>query len=90
MPLIKAHNADDNYVFWPDLASSHNARTVTECYTAHDINFVKKVDNPPAVPECRPIEDFWGYFKRQSVREQLASKRREAVTNQNKVMLEKN
>jgi hypothetical protein len=24
---------------------------------------VKKVDNPPAVPECRPIEDFWGILK---------------------------
>ena len=63
VPFIKAHHVDGNYVFWPDLASSHYARTVTECYTTHGINFVKKVDNPPAVPECRPIEDFWGILK---------------------------
>ena len=24
---------------------------------------VKKHDNPPNVPECRPIENFWGILK---------------------------
>lgn len=63
VPFINAHHADGNYVFWPDLASSHYAKTVTVCYEAQGINFVKKIDNPPAVPECRPIEDFWSILK---------------------------
>ena len=28
-----------------------------------EINYVKKLDNPPNVPECRPIENFWGILK---------------------------
>ena len=63
MPFINAHHSDGNYVFCSDLASSHYAKTVTDCYKAHDINFVKKFDNPPAVLECRPIEDFWTIMK---------------------------
>ena len=26
---------------------------------ANKVNFVKKSENPPNVPECRPIENFW-------------------------------
>ncbi len=63
VPFINTHHADGNYLFWPDLASSHYATTVTDCYKAHNIKFVKKVDNPPAVPEVRPIEDFWSILK---------------------------
>jgi hypothetical protein len=63
LPFINKHHADGNYVFWPDLASSHYAKTVTDSYETHGINFVKKDDNPPAVPECRPIEDFWSILK---------------------------
>lgn len=63
VPFINAHHADGNYIFWPDLASSHYAKTVIECYEALGIKFVKKVDNPPAVPEGRPIEDFWAILK---------------------------
>jgi hypothetical protein len=63
VPFINAHHADDNYLFWPDLASSHYAKTVTDYYKAKNIKFVKKVDNPPAVPELRPIEDFWSILK---------------------------
>ena len=51
------------YVFWPDLASSHYVKTVTDCYEAHDINFIKKVDNPPHLPKCHLIEDFWAILK---------------------------
>ena len=63
VPFINAHHADGNYIFWPDLASSHYAKTVTNCYETHNINFIQKVDNPPAVPKCRPIEDFWAILK---------------------------
>lgn len=63
VPFINKCHGDGNYVFWPDLASSHYAKTVIECYEDYGINFVKKVDNPPALPECRPIEDFWSVLK---------------------------
>jgi len=51
------------YLFWPDLASSHYAKIVTEHFEAEGINYVLKKDNPPNVPEARPIEDFWGILK---------------------------
>ena len=63
MQFINAHHTDGNYVFWPNLASSHYAKTVTDCYESHDISFVKNIDHPPAVSECRPIEDFWAILK---------------------------
>ena len=68
VPFINAHHADGNYVFWSDLASSHYAKSVIDCFEAQKINFVKKVDNPPAVPECRPNRGLLEYFERQSVR----------------------
>ena len=27
------------------------------------VKFVSKEDNPPNVPESRPVEDFWGFLK---------------------------
>ncbi len=63
VPFINTHHADGNYLFWPDLASSHYATTVTDYFKAHNIKFVQKADNPPAVPEVRPIEDFWSILK---------------------------
>ena len=50
-------------MFWPDLASSHYAKTVLDYLRAKNVNFVKKDQNPPNVPECRPIENFWGILK---------------------------
>ena len=35
------------------------AKTVTAYFDDNDINYVKRVDNPPNVPEVRPIMDFW-------------------------------
>lgn len=61
--FINRHHADYNYVFWPDLASSQHAKTVTDCYEAQGINYDKKLDNPPDVPECCPTDDFWSILK---------------------------
>ena len=62
VPFIKEHHFNDQYLFWPDLASSHYAKTVVTYFKEQKINFVEKEDNPPNVPECRPIEDFWSIF----------------------------
>ena len=63
IPFINKHHSDGNYVFWPDLASSHNARSVTNYLNEKNIRYATKFDNPACVPELRPIEDFWSILK---------------------------
>ncbi|KAL4465543.1 hypothetical protein ABPG72_013992 [Tetrahymena utriculariae] len=63
LPLLQKYHSDGNYVFWPDLASSHYANSVTKFLNEKQIQFVQKQENPANVPECRPIEDFWSILK---------------------------
>ena len=63
VPFIKKYHSETNYVFWPDLASSHYADKVLDYLIENSINHVDKVDNPDNLPECRPIEDFWSILK---------------------------
>jgi transposase len=65
IPFINEHHKNDDYLFWPDLATSHYANEVIDFLESENISFVAKERNPPNVPEARPIEDFWAYFKRQ-------------------------
>ena len=61
--FIKEHHSDDNFVFWPDLASSHYAkRTLTELESLN-IPVVPKDSNPPNVPQLLPIEHYWSILK---------------------------
>ena len=48
------------YVFWPDKASAHYAGLTTTFLSDNNIEYVKKEDNPTEVPQCRPVEDFFG------------------------------
>ena len=57
--FIRKYHDQDNYVFWPDLASSHYSKVSIEWLQQHNIPFVPKAVNPPNVPKARPIEDFW-------------------------------
>ncbi len=59
LPFISQYHKDDDYIFWPDLASSHYANKTVEWLTSKNINLVNKADNPPNVPKARPIEDLW-------------------------------
>ena len=63
VPFIEKHHSDGKYLFWPDLASAHYAKTVISYFNEKRVNYVTKCDNPPNVPELRPIEDFWGILK---------------------------
>jgi len=63
IPFIEQNHVNDDYVFWPDLASSHYAKSVTDHLREKNINFVSKQDNPACLPEVRPIEDFWSLLK---------------------------
>lgn len=59
--FIEKYHSEDEIMFWPDLASCHYAKkTLNE----QNIPFVPKNDNPPNVPQARPIENFWAVLKR--------------------------
>ena len=59
--FIRSWYNHDEYVFWPDLASAHYANTTIETLKANKIVFVSRGDNPPNVPQARPIEKFWAH-----------------------------
>lgn len=63
LPFIQQYHADGNYVFWPDLASSHYAKSVVQFLREKNVIFVEKEDNPACAPELRPIENFWSILK---------------------------
>ena len=63
IPFIRKNYPHDNYLFWPDLASSHYAEPVRKVYEKEKINVLPKNRNPPNVPQLRPIETFWANFK---------------------------
>lgn len=63
MPFIEKHHLDGQYLFWPDLASSHYAKTVIAYFDEKKVEYVGRADNPANLPECRPIENFWSILK---------------------------
>jgi len=63
VPYIRSNYGDNEYVFWPDQASSHYSKIVIDHLRAENVVFVEKHDNPANVPEIRPIEDFWAHLK---------------------------
>lgn len=62
--FIDLHHSNDNYMFWPDLASCHYSKKTVEWLNGQNIPFVPKEDNPPNVPQARPIENFWALLTR--------------------------
>ena len=61
--FLQQYHEDGDYVFWPDLASSHYAKDTVALLRDQNINFVRKQDNPPNVPQLWPFEKFWGILK---------------------------
>ena len=59
LPFIDKYHGDRKYIFWPDLASAHYAKSVL-AWMNENLNYVSKEINPPNVPQARPIENFWG------------------------------
>ncbi len=65
-PLLKffwSQRDKGNLLFWPDLEMSHYYRDVITFLKKEKIKFVPKVDNPPNLPQCRPIKKFWALCK---------------------------
>ena len=65
MLYIRQDHADNNYIFWPDEARAHKAKSVINYLNKNNANFVRKNDNPVNAPECRPIENFLAILKQQ-------------------------
>ena len=59
VPFIKKYYNGDPFLFWPDLARAHYSHQVQTLLTDHGIIFVKRLQNPPSVPQVRPIETTW-------------------------------
>lgn len=62
--FIQTHHVNDNIMFWPDLASCHYARITQDWLRQQNIPCVPREDNPPNVPQARPIEEFWALLGR--------------------------
>lgn len=62
--FIDKNHSDGNYIFWPDMATSHYAGSVIAAFEDLQIPFVTKSRNVPNVPQLRPIERFWRNLKR--------------------------
>jgi len=60
VPFLQEKYPNGSYVFWPDKASSHYSAKTKSFLEANGVNYVPKVINPTEVPQCRPIEDFFG------------------------------
>jgi hypothetical protein len=70
MKFINSHQQPrDSIIFWPDLASAHYAKATTDLLTSLSVTFVPREDNPPNLPQCRPIEDFWSLLKSEVYRD---------------------
>ena len=64
LPFIAKYHSNGNYLFWPDLAKAHYSNIVQQYLTEKNIPFVSRVDNPPNVPQARPIETVWTVLER--------------------------
>lgn len=62
--FIQEHHKNDDVIFWPDLASCHYSKETTDYLKSKNVKFVPKLDNPPNVPQARPIENFWAVLSR--------------------------
>ena len=63
VPFLNKFKHQKNILFWPDLATAHYSRKTQDLLKQLQINYVSKSNNPPNVPQCRPIEVFWAVCK---------------------------
>lgn len=64
LPFIEKHHSDGNYLFWPDLATSHYSNVVQQRLKDNHVPYVLRTDNPPNVPQARPVEQVWTLLER--------------------------
>lgn len=61
--FIDRNYPNGGYIFWPDLASSHYAKSTLQVLDRLGITYLPKDQNPPNAPQIRPIELFWAHLK---------------------------
>ncbi|XP_065664690.1 uncharacterized protein LOC136086324 [Hydra vulgaris] len=61
LPFIHKYHGAFNYLFWPDLASSHYSKDSLNWMDQY-VYYVDKESSPPNVPQARPIKNFWGHL----------------------------
>lgn len=67
-PWLRSLNIKQPVLFWPDKATCHYANITLEFLRDNNIAYVKKIDNPTSVPQCRPIERFWALCKSEMIK----------------------
>ena len=65
LPFLSAKYPHEGFIFWPDLAAAHYARETLQFLQDAGVPVVGRDDNPPNVPQLRPIEDYWGLLKQE-------------------------
>ena len=78
-PFIKKFYPNGRYIFWPDKATCHYARSTLETIEELGINILPADDNPANVPQLRPIERFWALLKRKVYSDGWEAKTREQL-----------
>jgi transposase len=63
MPFIESYHDKEKVLFWPDLATSHYSKIVTQYLDQNGVQFVAKEFNPQNCPQARPIETLWSILK---------------------------
>ena len=68
LPFLKDKYPNKGCVFWPKLVTLCSCNARLQYLEEAGIPFLKKEENPPNVPQFRPIEDMWGINKKQVYR----------------------
>jgi hypothetical protein len=63
VPFLKKNYPDGSYVFWPDKATANYVHKAKALCEMHGIRYISRDENPPNVPQRRPVEQFWFHLK---------------------------
>lgn len=74
IPFIEKYHKNNEVMFWPDMATIHYAKTVTDWLKSKKIPFIEKYENIPNCPHARPIEKFWAFCKLEYSKRSIISK----------------
>lgn len=89
IPFLRKHHSNGEYVFWPDKASSHYANKTLMFLESRNIPYVPKDRNPTNLPQCRPIEDFFGLLSSMVYKNNWKAKDTKQLTNRIKSCIRK-
>lgn len=65
LPWLESNFDRELVLFWPDMATCHYTASCVAFLEEHGIQFIRKDENAPNLPQARPIETFWSLCKRE-------------------------